>query len=188
MEDHDRYINAFSCHACPFPLRENEQSCPKCEAKIDLVMQKKKVDIAKSFEKTIQLASKDEICTRIEQSIRFFEAAYHPKSMELGKVYDQSAEHLCKLAASDQSVLFDEAAKYCEKSVNIISHIFGNDSMEAAQEHFKLCTILMAGTNMDRAVQAIGDGIKLHSKLYGLSSAEKGHLEKMLHFVSLRRT
>lgn len=68
------------------------------------------------------------------------ERRLYPKdSLRLGSAYD----HLAALYAHRQD--FITAAKYCTLSNSIVVQNYGQVSIESADEHFKLATLLFNG-------------------------------------------
>jgi hypothetical protein len=68
------------------------------------------------------------------------ERRLYPKdSLLIGATYDQ----LAAFYANHQN--FNTAAKYCSLSLSIVIQNYGKVSMESAEEHFKLATLLFNG-------------------------------------------
>lgn len=61
---------------------------------------------------------------------------YGPDSLQLGATYDR----LAQMYAHHQD--FMNAAKYCSLSLGIVEHHYGKVSIESAEEHFKLASLL----------------------------------------------
>lgn len=79
----------------------------------------------------------------LEKALRLQEELYIDKAYKMGITFDRIAKYFAEHGQ------FGKAASYCQKSLDIVCKHFGTSSIEAAEESFKLCTLLFNAHEMD---------------------------------------
>jgi hypothetical protein len=101
---------------------------------------------------------------------------YNQASLSIGSTYDQ----LAALYANDGN--FTKAVKYCSLSVSIVKKHYGEVSIESADEHFKLATLLFNRFDRKEAYTATSRCINLFQKL-GLDQARKEDMQELMSMM-----
>ncbi|CAO3654005.1 unnamed protein product [Cunninghamella echinulata] len=162
----------YICTNCKYEkLKLENKICPKCNHAVDWIYLQKVEQEIKKYTKNGQL---DKVL-QLQQKI------YRDLSLPIGNTYDQLAYQFHSL---HQPL---KAAQFSEKSLSVVQSIYGNSSPEAAEEMFKLCTILFSAAYDPRKLRYwIEKTRDLYNSL-GLNhqlNEDIQELDSMLHMIS----
>ncbi|KAG0266435.1 SET and MYND domain-containing protein 4 [Actinomortierella ambigua] len=102
-------------------------------------------------------------------------------SQEYGATCDQIARVYAELGD------FEESATWSKKSLSIVQYHYGDDSIETAQEIFKLAGLLFNSRRPKEALDLIEKAIPIYKKHYGAQSINEELLEMQEMELCLRQ-
>ncbi|KAJ2963812.1 hypothetical protein NQZ79_g1296 [Umbelopsis isabellina] len=147
-------------------IQHSVQTCPSCGKAINW----EQID---KIEKQIDQI-KDGPCTlqQIKRALKLQLTIYNPDALIIGSTYDNIAATYAN--AGD----FAAAAGYCSQSLDIVKKQYGIDSLESADELFKLATLLFNAMKPKEAYKAVLNCIGLFCKL-GLDRVRTDDMEEL---------
>ncbi|TPX45422.1 hypothetical protein SeLEV6574_g03880 [Synchytrium endobioticum] len=132
---------AFKCHRCTTcgsSIFLSDVRCSNCSTPVSENAIRKDMSVAESLWRQSQNA------TNPKQSIALLKACcamqmklfHNATSLELGRTFDALAETYAREG------YFEEAGKWCFKSLDILGRVYGETSIEYTRELPKLCSLL----------------------------------------------
>ncbi|KAG2173650.1 hypothetical protein INT43_005068 [Umbelopsis isabellina] len=147
-------------------IQRDVQICPSCGKAMDweqIDTIEKQADQIKSGPCTLQ---------QLKRVLKLQLAIYNPDALAIGSTYDNIA------ATYANTGDFATAATYCSQSLDIVRKQFGIESLESADELFKLATLLFNAMKPKEAYRSVLDCIALFRKL-GLDKVRIDDMEEL---------
>eukprot|EP00057_Strongylocentrotus_purpuratus_P011511 XP_011665985.1 PREDICTED: SET and MYND domain-containing protein 4 [Strongylocentrotus purpuratus] len=172
----------MKCPKCGQPLNAMTSICGKCAVWIDVLVLLKEVDDTMiTFAELVEMypaAVKDvtlmrDVISKTKTCHDVLDRILIPPHMHLAVAYNFMAK--CHIALQE----FKEAAPWLAKAIPTIECRFGRDSIEVANELYKLAQIYFNGKEIAPAMEAIDRALELFIRHYGNSNEEVLVLMKM---------
>ncbi|KAJ3299077.1 SET and MYND domain-containing protein 4 [Rhizoclosmatium sp. JEL0117] len=177
--EQSRFLKAFRCPSigCDFPVDVRDKVCGGCGVPVEESLQKAKQTMLKAMKVVdyVQANTVDESVAveQLQTALEAASAVSHPLSHQLCTFKDV----LAQMYADKGN--FNNAGKLIASTLPTISLIFGEKSVEHAQEMFKLCTLWYSAKNFVELKEVGPKCLDLYVKLK-LDEEEQNELEFML--------
>ncbi|XP_065831641.1 SET and MYND domain-containing protein 4-like [Oscarella lobularis] len=180
-----RFVDLFVCGRCNGLLKacddENVGSCSTCKKSF---IMKKKFDNYDAAQKIFDAAEVhkenndfDRALTKYHQCLKIHKSLLHKSSKTLGRTHDSIAEVYANLG------LFKKASEHCQASCVTVELIFGEASMELANELLKLAQLYFNSRQAKEALQMARRGLSIFSRYCDNTDERIIELKEMENFL-----
>ncbi|KAM3580883.1 hypothetical protein VKS41_006941 [Umbelopsis sp. WA50703] len=148
-------------------IQHRVQTCPSCGEKINWAQ------INKIENRVNQIKGGRCTLEQLKRVLKLQQTIYSSDALPIGSTYDNIAASLANGGH------FAEAAVYCSHSLDIVQKQYGVESLESADEQFKLATLLFNAMKSKEAYSAVLDCIHIFRKL-GLHRVRRDDMEELV--------
>ncbi|RDD37824.1 SET and MYND domain-containing protein 4 [Trichoplax sp. H2] len=186
LSNAELYGNALKCKKCDGPVKQTDKDeafyrCQNCQWLIDSTEVLRKISRCNRLFLRAQKLSED---GNIQAGIATMKECLsdrlqllHKFNLDLSFTYDS----LAKLYAEIGN--WKSASTACHKSVKTVQFIYGNNSIEYANELHKLALLYFNGKQINEALATINAAIALFDLHYGSSNTTRKELDDMKCFL-----
>ncbi|KAJ3295543.1 SET and MYND domain-containing protein 4 [Borealophlyctis nickersoniae] len=130
------------------------------------------LDTASTLANRAPLAADDKTSLQLMlDCMRIREQVLHPHCRAMGETYDAVAERYAKLGN------FIQSAEYCRKSLQTVSAVYGDESIETATEQFKLTQLVFNSGQIQPAITEVNRTLALFTKVFGVNGGGEDLIE-----------
>ncbi|KAF9366160.1 SET and MYND domain-containing protein 4 [Mortierella sp. NVP85] len=177
----DRYAEAVlkKIYKCPEngdscrPFSEKEKTCPTCGAKIDIAERKKLHQLMSRLIADSQNPSLSH--SQRLALLKTLENAQSKTFVDTCILYGNTCDQLAMVYAESGDL--KKSIEWCKKALKVVMVHFPHDSIEVAQETFKLAGLYFNNMQAKEAMKQVQIAITLYKNHYGANSRHPDLLE-----------